>query len=355
MSVSQETVDRIRSYAERGTNIEAEQDGVPLSDEAIESYNRKLDETIRSLQEHVKRQEDALRELRRSNQRKNDLPKPGLDLRERLAQVRRAKRAYDSLFQSKPDLPPPDSPLPSLVALRETARVIAESKASIRSLQESLPWYRGRLGTAEEELRDAKLITEGLRDRIRRLQAESADRVKKTPSQLAAELIEAERSKNRELERATGQLQQALDSFIDNQLAAMLAAEDLGGPVVGDEMDVPDATLEAGYTQQGKPKKPRSRTAQDGDDDPRQLRIDTFLRRQSGDQGDGVRPTTRREAAAAEMRQLLSSLLEAGQAYVDLPRESAASRFLVRAKAAQLHPRDARRIRLIDFSRSLED
>ena len=63
MSVSQETVDRIRSYAERGTNIEAEQDGVPLSDEAIESYNRKLDETIRSLQEHVKRQEDALREV----------------------------------------------------------------------------------------------------------------------------------------------------------------------------------------------------------------------------------------------------------------------------------------------------
>lgn len=64
MSVSQETVDKIRSYAERGVNIEAEQDAVPLSDEAIESYNRKLDETIRSLQEHVKRQEDALREVK---------------------------------------------------------------------------------------------------------------------------------------------------------------------------------------------------------------------------------------------------------------------------------------------------
>lgn len=233
--------------------------------------------------------------------------------------------------------------------------MIAESKASIRSLQDSLARNRSRLGAAEEELRDAKLITEGLRDRIHRLQAERANRVRKTPSQLAAELIEAERSKNRELERATGQLQQALDSFIDDQLAGMLAAEDLGGPVVGDEIDVSDATLEAGYTQQGKPKKPRSRSAQDGDDDPRQLRIDTFLRRQSGDQGDQSRPTTKREAAAEEMRQLLNSLLEAGQAYVDLPRESAASRFLVRAKVAQLHPRDARRIRLIDFSRSLED
>jgi hypothetical protein len=41
--------------------------------------------------------------------------------------------------------------------------------------------------------------------------------------------------------------------------------------------------------------------------------------------------------------------------YVDLQRDSAAARFLVRAKVAQFHPRDAGRIRLIDFGRQLDD
>ncbi len=42
-------------------------------------------------------------------------------------------------------------------------------------------------------------------------------------------------------------------------------------------------------------------------------------------------------------------------AYVTLQRESAAARFLVRAKIAQFAPRDARRIRLIDFGKRLDE
>ena len=55
-----------------------------------------------------------------------------------------------------------------------------------------------------------------------------------------------------------------------------------------------------------------------------------------------------------EMHSLLDDLLEAGTSYIDLPRDSAASRFLVRSKVAQFHPRDARRLRLVDFGRSLD-
>jgi hypothetical protein len=44
-----------------------------------------------------------------------------------------------------------------------------------------------------------------------------------------------------------------------------------------------------------------------------------------------------------------------GKAYYDLEKESAASRFLVRAKIAQFHPKDAKKMRLIDFGRELDD
>lgn len=230
--------------------------------------------------------------------------------------------------------------------------MIEESKASIASLQESLTINRQRLKAEEDDLRDAKLITQGLEDRIQRLQDERAQKATKDPSQLATELIEAERRKNAELDRATAQLKRALDRFIDEHLASMLAAEDLGGPIVGDAMEISDATLEAGYTHYGKPKKPKSSTQEDGDD-PTQQRIDQFIRRERD--GNAAAPANKREAAAAEMHALLDSLLESGSSYIDLPRESASSRFLVRAKLAQLHPRDARRIRLIDFGRTLED
>lgn len=56
---------------------------------------------------------------------------------------------------------------------------------------------------------------------------------------------------------------------------------------------------------------------------------------------------------------LLNSLMESGgdssAAYVELPKETAAARFLVRSKVAQFHPRDSTKLRLIDFGRELDD
>lgn len=161
------------------------------------------------------------------------------------------------------------------------------------------------------------------------------------------------RTKNEDLDKNADDLRASLHDFIDEQLAAMLAAEGLGGPTVGDALEIPDTTLEAGYTNHGKPKKPKaSNTDQDGG----QQRIDQLMRRQSGrENNQEPNPSNRREAAAAEMHTLLDLLVDTDNSYIDLPRESAASRFLVRAKVAQFHPRDARRLRLIDFGRSLSD
>lgn len=61
MGVDQDKVDKIRAFADRGRNLEKQYGDSPLSLDAIQHYNRRLDDTIQSLQDHVKRQEDALR------------------------------------------------------------------------------------------------------------------------------------------------------------------------------------------------------------------------------------------------------------------------------------------------------
>ena len=202
------------------------------------------------------------------------------------------------------------------------------------------------------------MITDCLEERIEELKTQRSQKEKKTSSQIAKELIRKQQKKRSGFEKDSAKLKEALDNFVEHHLAPMLAAEDLGGPIVGDEMDVPDVTLESGFTNQGKPRKPKS-TANAGGDS-RQQRIDELVHRQTGgDDGDYSRATTKREEAGAEMINLLNDLLEGANSgtgavsYVELPRDSAASRFLVKAKIAQFHPRDARRLRLIDFARDI--
>lgn len=267
----------------------------------------------------------------------------------RVSNARRAKKAYDLLLRTEDELPATDSVLPSLMAIEDTSQLIKESKISVSMTAEKLSSDRERLRIEEANLRDSRAIASGLRDRIQRIRNANARKQEQTPSQVAQEVAREQKKKNRELDRASEELKESLDEFIDETLAPMLAAEDLGGPTVGDALDVSDATLKAGYTAHGKPKKQKQPAETE---DGTQQRIDRFVRR--GEDGNS-RPSNRREAAATELHDLLNDLLEAGNSYVDLKRDSAASRFLVRAKVAQFHPRDARRLRLIDFARSLSD
>lgn len=278
--------------------------------------------------------------------RSHGLEKEG-DTWTRVSNARRAKKAYDSLLRAEDELPGTDSVLPSLIAIEDTSQLIKESKISISLTAEKLSADRERLRVEEANLRDSRAIASGLRDRIQRIRHANARRQEQTPSQVAQEVVKEQEKKNKELGRASAELKDSLDEFIDETLAPMLAAEDLGGPTVGDALDVSDATLKVGYTAHGKPRKQKQPAESD---DGRQQRIDQFVRR--GQDGNS-RSTSRREAAATELHDLLNDLLEAGNSYVELKRDSATSRFLVRAKVAQFHPRDARRLRLIDFGRTL--
>ncbi|KAJ5225834.1 hypothetical protein N7468_007059 [Penicillium chermesinum] len=340
MEVSESTVQNIQKFANDRAAVEKESTEEPLSATALHVYTRRLDSTLRELQEQVRLQEEELKKLR--ERRSFDLLDADNDPWARVCNARRARKAYESLLKAEEDLPGTDSVLPSLMAIEETSRLIKDGKKAISTTAESLSKDRDRLNLEEANLRDSRAISSGLQERLQRIRNANAQRQEQTPSEVAAQTIRDQRRKKKQLDRALGEIKGSLDSFIDETLAPMLAAEDLGGPTVGDALEISDATLNAGYTAHGKPKKPKqSSEAEDG-----QQRIDLFLRQSGG-------AKNKREAAATEIHELLDSLLEAGNSYVALERDSAVSRFLVRAKVAQFHPRDARRLRLIDFGRSL--
>ncbi|GES63704.1 hypothetical protein ATEIFO6365_0007039100 [Aspergillus terreus] len=344
-------IEKIQRFAERRGKVEEAYDDQPISSAAIQAYNRKLDDTLRELQEQVKRQEDDLRTLRTANA--VDFSKIHTDPWARVSEIRRAKKAYDSLLNAETNLPDPSSPLPSLIAAEETSRLVKESKAYVSMTAESLSANRERLKVEEANLRDAQAIRDGLQKRIQKIRVEQSSKVEKTPSQLARDFVEEQEEKKEDLDKATNDLKKTLHAFVDRTLASMLAAEDSGGPTVGDADEISDAVLERGYTSHGKPKKPKS---VETNNDSTQLRIDELVPRRSAPGGSQtVNRNNKRETAAAEMHGLLDALLEAGSSYIDLPRESASSRFLVRAKVAQFHPHNAKRLRLIDFGRSLDD
>lgn len=263
----------------------------------------------------------------------------------RLAQTRRAAAAYRVLYEQKPNLPAAGSVVPDLLALRDAANSIQGLKDAIQLTADDLAAARKRLRKEEADLKDARAINSGLKDRLSTLRRDNDDgkagQDKSGPANRSKQLKAQYRQQTLELEEKTGELEKALDGFIDDKLAAMLAAEDIGGPVVGDQLNISDETLMRGYTAQGKERQPKTST-----DDTRQRKIDAMVHTEDG-------RSSARVAAEDEIKALLRSLLEASStsSYITLTADSVAARFLVKAKIAQYHPRDSRRLRLIDVAK----
>lgn len=266
------------------------------------------------------------------------------------------KAAYKRLKPVAPFLPTKGSVLPALLATRTLQQNIQGVKEAIASTQEQITKTEATLRREEANLHDANLITKAAEDRIQRLRTDQEDRSQKTPTQLAKELIEAKEGQKANYKEEMTRLGQAFEDFVNDHLAAMLAAEELGGPVVGDMLDVENDTLAAGFTKKGKAKSTKKQIS----DKTRQRKIDEIW----GDKSiaaEDDEPLTEAEAADDEMRKLIGNLFATltgpggSRAYFELERDSAASRFLVRAKIAQFDPKDAKRLRLIDFGRELDD
>ncbi|VTO91255.1 hypothetical protein QX201_001220 [Fusarium graminearum] len=314
---------------------------------ALQAYTVSLDQTLRELQQQVRQHEEELERLR-SNE---------LRLPESVAgQTQVIQAALKEVTESDPFLPSPGSLLPALLALRRTHQTIQESNTYLDSQRSTHEQLSRQLEADEARLKDQKLLSDALTARIQSLRDEVDASTNVTPEEGAKERLQELRTKKKTFDRDTTKLMKVLLRFIANHLAPMLAAEELGGPVVGDLMDVDGEALAAGFNAQGKLKKPKETLDKD---DKRQRRIDEIWG-QAPAEGSGRQNEV--TAAAAEMRQLTEELLNTlseaqgdnSASYVQLSRESAAARFLVRSKIAQFHPRDAMRLRLVDFGRDLE-
>jgi len=243
------------------------------------------------------------------------------------------------------------------MAMRLTNTVIKETKDTIVQTEARLKEVTKRLDKEKADKRDADLIQAELEARIDSLQETIEKRTQSTPAQIARDMIREAKKRKAHYDSETGKLVTALNAFIFDHLAPMLAVEELGGPVVSEVQDVDEEMLEAAYNTQGKAKRAKP------NEDKRQRRIDQIWGAKPVDNLQEDETWDEKTAAGTEMRelteQLLNSLVEADGngpgSYVEIKRESAAARFLVRAKVAQLHPRDARKIRLIDFASEIEE
>lgn len=205
------------------------------------------------------------------------------------------------------------------------------------------------------DLRDTRSITKALEGRIEKLRLENEEQSGKSTEDLANTMIQDQQQRKRHYMMALRNLVKAFNQFADAQLAVMLAAEDLGGPVVGDLIEIDEDMLKAGFNQQGKAKTMDTDNART--EAKRKMRNDEIWGSKNVDEDEdeeiGVRGE--KEAAFASFRSLTEDLLNAAagdensDSYISIPRESAAVRFLIRARVAQFHPDDARKLRLVDF------
>ncbi|KAI1108042.1 hypothetical protein F5Y14DRAFT_437628 [Nemania sp. NC0429] len=325
-------------------------------------YESNLEETLQELQRIVKEHEDELIQLRAmppTDHGGQRLPTTApFDI---------MKAAYDKLASTTPYLPFPDSVLPALIALRRTHQTVEETRAYLAVHNGSVDDAKKKLASAKTEFSNQQALAHSLRGRIHSLQGGLEARMEMEPEDIAQERIDELTQKKANYDGETSKLLKSLRRFIDNHLAGMLAAEELGGPVVGDMMDIDGQDLVAGFNSQGRAKTAKVKPG----DDKRQRRIDEIWGPREGE-GQSEEGRSRRGGghdrdeiteARQEMRDLTEQLLnslwqsegDSSAAYVQLPRESAAARFLVRAKAAQFHPRDSSRLRLIDFGRELDN
>ncbi|KAF2096780.1 hypothetical protein NA57DRAFT_67386 [Rhizodiscina lignyota] len=303
----------------------------------------RLDNTIKDLRDRVQRQQAALETV---------LPFfPSTEKSARLHQLRVVKAAYEQLTPKEPDLPSPDSLLPTILALRTVQQTIAVTIHEITSTRQLLASAEGDLSRESGDLQENRLITASLERRIDHLREHQIAESNKPARQIANELVRSKQKRKLDFERETQRLHDALVEFIEQHLAAMVAAEDLGGPIVGSDLEIDEEALASGFTKGKTSTKPNS-----GD---RQRRIDEIWA--TADPHHGGHPQSEKQVAGNDVHTLVERLIGAligtspTGVYVNLERDSAAARFLVRTKVAQFHPKDARRLRLVDFGRELDE
>ncbi|KAJ2971890.1 hypothetical protein NUW58_g9297 [Xylaria curta] len=186
-----------------------------------------LEQTLQELQSIVREHENTLNKLRATpprNYESQSYPATAsLDI---------MKAAYDELASTTPYLPFPDSVLPALIALRRTHQTVEEMKAYLSTQGEMVDDTKKKLELAKANFSDQQVLAHSLRGRVQSLEDGLETRMEMGPEDIARERIEELKKQRERYNVETSKLLRSLRKFIDNRLAKMLAAEELGGPVV---------------------------------------------------------------------------------------------------------------------------
>ena len=283
---------------------------------------------------------------------------PSGDPKTRLRQLRTIIAAYKTLTGTEPVLPSSGSPLPALLAVRTTLKLIDQSKQTIKETKDRLIKAQAELQCENQSLKNAQYLSSALEKRIQRLSEQQGEQSNQSADAIAEGLMQEQQRRKSYYAKELRGLVKAFNNFVNEHLAIMLAAEELGGPVVGDKLDLDEDALKAGFTQQGKAKETEAdKSKRDAKRRQRYGEIGV----EDDEHGMEGKPRSEKQAAAADFRDLTERLLNAAAGdedsgpYVNISRESAAVRFLVRAKVAIFHPEDARKVRLLNFGANLND
>lgn len=277
---------------------------------------------------------------------------PSENLPSRIRQLQVITTAYQSLTVAEPSLPAAGSPLPALLALRHTEHLINETKTSLLETKDQIENTRTHLNREKKDLRDSQFLAEALQLRISKLRQEQISYSEMAPNELAQSIIAHHEAQKRHYAIELKKLVKAYNKFVVDHLESMLAAEDLGGPQVGDLIEIDEERLAARFDQHGMPR--NSKAANVNSMAKRQERIREIWGPSEDDENTNVYKTEK-GAAGAAFRSLTEDLLNASaddsvsDPYIAIPKETAAVRFLVRAKIARFHPQDKNRLRLVEF------
>ncbi|EGX47556.1 hypothetical protein AOL_s00083g64 [Orbilia oligospora ATCC 24927] len=315
---------------------------------AEDQHRKTVRQDTRALDQLIRKQEDAIRGLKSQIER---LHKREEATREKitLAKTIALKDGSQSYFNELPWLPDDDSGTNTLLTLRNVLKVIeanrkgvTDTERKIEEMKKMVRRERGWVATAQE-------IEKELDRKIYEL--EGIDRLPEPSKRREKKEIEAYEKEVNEMRRTSARLTKELQKFVKEKLGAAIAVEEAGGPVIGSKINVSelknylDIEAEAGKTgRRTKAVKAKERG---------QKRLDEIW---GDDEGVTISPE---EKAGEELLELIEKLVNTmlnddPHAYTKLTRESAASRYLVRSFVATLHPKDAMRIRLIDFGGKID-
>ncbi|KAF8436760.1 hypothetical protein BGX38DRAFT_1274311 [Terfezia claveryi] len=339
---------------------------------AQEAHEESVRGEVEGLRERIRAEKEALGKVLHPPSTENEIKKTSTP--QRPSHLRTRLRQKDTRGTSPPGAPEPTSPLNPLLLHRflstEIERLV---NSSIPLARRELSEVKSKICSEEVEVKTTELLTSALRTRIELLEGGVGMRRSQGYDQsdeveIVEQIIQELEGRYTIYNKAQKKFLRELSKFVNTYLAKLLAAEGLGGPVVGDDLSI-DVSSGVTFDKSGKVRREKgqqtihdmfsSRGKQtgkkrgcednsDNDDDDDE------------EEEEGVRKEVMPNLIAAqELKKLLEELMNKtfeAEGYVALEGgDSAAARFLVRSGVAVFHPRDARRVRLVEFGRSVED